>query len=544
MDAKESETIEVEEDDAIFYSQLFNFRWTSLIVLGVLSAGTALLAFSYFWQLRHGLSVTGLNVPVYWGLYIPNFIFYIGISHAGTFITAVLRIVQADWRRPITRLAETITVIGLWFGLMNIAFDAGRIDRTPANLLKYGRFQSPLLWDVAAISTYVMLATISLYIALMPDIAHMRDRTKSKSLRLLYSILSLNWRGGKMQWIHLEKALLVISILVVPTMVLVHTLVSYILAMTVQPLWHESIFGPFFIAGALHSGVGAILVLMYLLRRFYHLENLLTQRHFDNMGKLLITMSFIWLYFTGAEHITAYYGAEPAIMAVLTDRVTGRFMPIWVFMMLANFVIPAGILLLRRTPKWSFIAGLSVMAGMWVERLLILVPTLENPRLPYAEAIYTPTWVEYGLVIGSLSFFLLLYYLFTKLFPIIPIWEVKREEEAALGMHDGGEDISEGGVEEENSTPLPYEGDKTVRIAQYTILGIFLFAEFFIMGILINGIRNGIIFGFLNKEIADAASFSFSIGINSLFLPIHIGTTYAVAKLMWFLIRGGGEAKE
>ncbi|MFQ5816026.1 MAG: NrfD/PsrC family molybdoenzyme membrane anchor subunit, partial [Candidatus Hydrothermarchaeaceae archaeon] len=454
-----------------------------------------------------------------------------------------LRLVGADWRRPITRLAESITVIGLWFGAMNIAFDVGRIDRSPANLLKFGRFQSPLLWDVVAVSTYIMLATISLYVALIPDLAHMRDRTKSKSWRRLYSVLSLNWGGTKTQWIRIEKALLILAILVVPTMVLVHTVVSYVFSMSVQPMWHESIFGPFFVAGALHSGVALILVIMYLLRRFYHLENLLTLRHFDNMGKLLIAMAFIWLYLTGAEHLTAYYGAEPAIMAALSDRVLGRFSPIWVFMMFANFVIPAGILLLRRTPGWTFIAGLSVVAGMWVERLLILIPTLENPRLPYAEAIYTPTWVEYGLVIGSLSFFALLYYLFTKFFPIIPIWEVKREEEKALGMHNGGESVDEAQVEE-GGLPLLRDGsDKTVRIAQYALLGFFLFAEFFVMGIILNGIRNGILFGIVNREIADWASLGFSIGVNSVFLPIHIGTTYAVGRLAWFLIREGGEAE-
>ncbi len=538
--------MEAQDKDAIFFEQIHNFKKTSLIVIGILTAGLGLLITAYMWQLRQGLSVTGLKVPVYWGFYIPNFIFYIGISHAGTFITAVLRLVQADWRRPITRLSETITVIGLWFGVMNIAFDVGRIDRSPPNLIKYGRFQSPLLWDVNAISTYIMLSTVSLYVALIPDIAHMKNRTTSPAWKRIYSILSLNWKGTKEQWHKLEKALLVLSALVVPTMVLVHTVVSYVLSMSVQPMWHESIFGPFFVAGALHSGIATILMIMFLVRRFYHLESLITHRHFDNMGKLSLAMCFIWLYLTGAEHLTAFYGAEPAITAALAERVIGRYSPLWVYMMFSNFIIPVLILISksRRTPGWCFIAGLSINSGMWLERFLILVPTLVNPRLPYAETFYVPTWVEWGLVIGSFSFFILLYYLFTKFFPIVPLWEVNREEEKALGMHDGGENIQE--ARSKKGNPAPHEeNDQLVKIGQYALLTLFVSAELFIMiAVILNGIRNGIIFGLLNKEIADLGSFGFSIGVVSIFLPIHMGTTYTVVKLAWYLIRGGGATEE
>ncbi len=538
-----------EDKDAIFLEQIFNFRRSSFIVIAILTAGLALMLGAYGWQLRQGLSVTGLKVPVYWGLYIPNFIFYIGISHAGTFITAVLRLVQADWRRPITRLSELITVIGLWFGMMNIAFDAGRpIDRAPINLIKYGRFQSPLLWDVNAISTYIMLSTISLYVALIPDIAHMKNRTTSNNWRRLYRILSLDWKGTKDQWIKLEKVLLILSVLVVPTMVLVHTVVSYVFSMSLHPMWHESIFGPFFVAGALHSGVATILIIMYLVRRLYHAENLITLRHFNNMGKLQIALCFIWLYLTAAEHLTAFYGAEPAIMAALQERVIGRYSPIWLFMMLTNFVIPVLILLLRRTPFWCFVAGLNVASGMWTERFLILLPTLVNPRLPYAETFYTPTWVEYSLVLGSFSFFILLYYLFTKFFPIIPIWEVNREDEKALGihgMHDGGESTHEARGKKGNPTPLREGSDTLVKVGKYGILALFLAAEIFIMGaIQLNGLRNGILFAIVNKEIQDWASFGFSLGVNTIFLPIHLGTTYTVGTLMWYLIRKKGETEE
>ncbi len=540
MNEKEMNT--EEDKDAIFFGQLLNFKWTSFVIIGVLTLGVALFLLTFIWQLRYGLSVTGMNVPVYWAMYIPNFIFFVGIAHGGAVITAVLRLFRAEWRRPITRLSETITVFALLFAMMGIAFDAGRsVDRAPLNLIKFGRFQSPLIWDVLAISTYLILSGIALYVALIPDIAHIKNRITSKTWKWFYDILSLNWRGTRDQWIMLEKTLHLLALLIIPTMVAVSTVVAYVFSMSIQPMWHESLFGILFVMGAVYSGVANVIVIMYLVRRFYHMESLITPRHFDNMGKLLLLMSFVLIYITETEYLTAYYGAEPAIVKVLADRVIGRYFPLWIFFMLTNFVIPIIILSLRRTPASTFIASMCVLMGMWVERFLIVIPTVINPRLPYAKAFYNPTWVEYGATIGSFSFFILLYYLFTKFFPIVPIWEVNKEEERALAMHDGGEGSE---VRSKKWNLSLRNEDENSGIAQYIPLGIFLSIEIFIVAILLNGVRNGVIFGLINKEIGDLASLGFSIGVNAVFLPIHLTATYSVGRLMWTLIRGSDKAKD
>lgn len=535
MKAEETKTVAAKEGQdkfAPFFGQFFKFNLRSVLFMAFLSLGAVMMVYSYFAQLRFGMSVTGLNVPIYWGFYIPNFIFFIGISHAGTFITAALRLTLAEWRRPITRLAEAITVLGLNFGVLNIVFDVAKIERVPNNLLMFGRFESPLLWDIVAVATYLILAAVSLYGSLIPDLAHMKNRVKNLWLKKFYRIISFDWRGTRRQWHKLETSLFILSVLVIPTMVLVHTVIAFILSMSVHPLWHESVFGPFFVAGALHSGIGFILMMMYLLRRFYHLEDLITKRQFDNMGKLSIVMCFIWLYFTGVEVLTTFYGAEPLHMAVLLRRFTSsRHGPLLVFMVLGNFAIPVMILLFKRTkPIWAFIAGLLINMAMWVERYLIMIPTLETPHLPYDKVVYTPSIYEWGMAVGSIMTFALVYYLFTKVFPIIPIWEVTHEEEKALHSPDP------------NAVAHPKEKpDSFVKLGQYSILFGYVFVELFIMAILLNGIRNGIIFGILVEEIADTASLVISLGVNIVFLPIHLGTTYAVGRLMWFLIRDTGD---
>jgi molybdopterin-containing oxidoreductase family membrane subunit len=535
MKAEGSEKIKAKEGKdelAPFFTQFLKFTPRSFIFMAIMSLGTIWMLYSYGAQLRYGLSVTGLNNPIYWGFYIPNFVFFIGISHAGTFITAALRLAGAEWRRPVTRLAEAVTVLGLNFGGLNIAFDVARIERVPNNLLMFGRFESPLLWDIAAVATYLILSSVSLYTSMFPDIAHMKNRVKNVWLKKLYRILSLDWRGTAHQWHKLETSLFILSILIIPTMMLVHTVIAFILSMSVHPLWHESVFGPFFVAGALHSGIGFILMMMYLLRRFYHMEDLLTPRHFDNMGKLSMVMCFVWLYFTAIEFMTTFYGHEPLHMAVLLRRlISPRHGPVFTYMVLGDFALPVLILMFKRKePIWAFIAGLLINVAMWVERYLILIPTLETPHLPYDLVVYTPSFYEWGMAVGSIMTFLLVYYLFTKFFPIIPAWEVTHEEEKALHSKDP------------NAVAHPRdEPDTFVTVGKYAVFFTFLLVELGIFAILINGIRNGIIFALVATEIADTASLIFSLGAFTTFAPIHLGTTYAVGRLMWYLIRDTGD---
>jgi Ni/Fe-hydrogenase subunit HybB-like protein len=401
------------------------FYLTVAVLLMVIAWGL----FAWFTQLRSGLGVTGLNRPVFWGVYITNFVFFIGISHAGTLISAILRLTKAEWRRSITRSAEVITVLVLFFGVGNVIADLGRPDRA-LNVIRHGSFSSPLLWDVSSITVYLTASTIYLYLPLIPDIALLRDRSTKR--HAFYRALALGWTGSERQKHLLEKAIAVMAVLVIPIAVSVHTVVSWVFAMTVQPFWHSTIFGPYFVAGAIFSGIAALLIAMAILRKAYHLEDYLRPVHFNFLGMLLLVMALLWFYFTFAEHLTAFYGAEPAHMAVLMAKITGHYAPYFWTMVVCCFVIPVAILANRktRTVKGTVIASSTIILGMWLERWTIVVPTLVNPRLPYERGNYVPSWVEFSVLAGCCAAFILLYCLFTKVFPIVSVWEIKEGREA------------------------------------------------------------------------------------------------------------------
>jgi molybdopterin-containing oxidoreductase family membrane subunit len=425
-------------DDVLFAPVLQTgrgFYATAVILLAVAAWG----AYAYTYQLRYGLGVTGLNRPVAWGFYIVNFVFFIGISHAGTLISAILRLCKAEWRRPITRAAEAITVLVLFFGLGSIIVDLGRPDRL-FYVLQYGRLQSPLLWDVTSITTYLTASTLYLYLPLIPDLALLRERATGWR-RSLYTAIALGWRGTPEQQRRLERGIAVMAVLVIPIAVSVHTVVSWVFSMTLQPMWQSTIFGPYFVTGAIFSGMAALIIAMAAVRRAYHLENYLKPVHFNSLALLLLTMSLLWFYFTFAEHLTAYYGGELAEGAVLFAKVTGPYAPEFWAMVVLNLMIPLAIMANRRTRTVAGIvtASASVLVGMWLERYLIVVPTLANPRLPYARGLYFPTWVEWSITAGAFALFILLYMVFTKLFPIISIWEVREGRE--LGIQEAYERI-------------------------------------------------------------------------------------------------------
>lgn len=402
-------------------------RWT----IG-LAAVVAWALGAWGWQLVQGLGATGLGRPVYWGLYITNFVFFIGVSHAGTLISAILRIVHAEWRRPITRMAEVITVLVLFFGVGNIILDLGRPERA-WYVLRHPHVSSPLLWDVASISVYLTCSTIYLYLPLIPDIAVLRDRASGWRQRL-YARLALGWRGTPREWHRLERAISVMAIVVIPVAVSVHTVVSWVFAMTIQPMWHSSIFGPYFVVGAIFSGIAAIITAMAIVRKVYGLEAYLTREHFNNLGLLLLVMTCLWFYFTFAEHLTIWYGQEPNELAVFNAKLFGRFAPLFWAMFAFCFVVPFALLCnaRTRTVAGTVVASVSVNLGMWLERFTIVVPSLSNPRAPVHTFVYAPSWVEWSLMAGCFAAFALLYMGFTKLFPIISVWEIEAGRSRAV----------------------------------------------------------------------------------------------------------------
>lgn len=400
------------------------------LALGLLAVST-IGFFAWLRQLSSGLGTTGMNVPVYWGVYITNFVFFIGISHAGTLISAILRLCHAEWRRSITRAAEVITVLVLFFGVGSVIMDLGRPDRL-LNVLKHPNFRSPLLWDVCSISIYLTASTIYLYLPLIPDIAILRDH--AGKFTGFYRTLALGWRGTEKQKRVLNRAIAVMAVLVIPIAVSVHTVVSWVFAMTVQPMWHSAIFGPYFVVGAIFSGIAAIIIAMALIRRIYFLEDYLKPVHFNHLGLLLLVMALLWFYFTFAEFLTTFYGNDPVHLVVFYSKLTGQFAPIFWTMVVTCFLIPVGILARRqtRTVKGTVIASISVQIGMWLERYTIVVPTLSEPRLAWAKGHYFPTWVEIAITLAFCSTFILLYMLFTRFFPIVSIWEVQEGRREAV----------------------------------------------------------------------------------------------------------------
>ncbi len=404
------------------------------LLFGTLVSGIfmALLFVCWGYQIFNGIGVAGINRPVFWGFYITNLVFWIGISHAGTLISAILRVTSAEWRRPVTRSAEAITVFAISIGGLFPIIHLGRpwlvyfMFPYPNSRDLWPNFRSPLLWDIAAITTYLIGSSLYLLLPLIPDLAIVRDLS-SGFKRRLYSLLALGWRGTPQQWHSLQVGIQVMAIVIIPVAISVHTVVSWDFAMTIQPMWHSTIFGPYFVTGAIYSGIAILLVTMALLRRGLRLQNYLTDLVFNNLALLLLTMTLLWGYFTFAEHLTVWYGNEVSEMAVFWDRVSGQFSALFWTMILLNFVIPVSVLPFRtgRRPLGTALVGLSILVGMWLERFLIIYPSLRHPRLAYTVGEYSPTWVEWGILIGSIGMFFFLYFIFVRWAPIVSIWEVR-----------------------------------------------------------------------------------------------------------------------
>ena len=389
------------------------------------------------YQLYRGFGVTGIRWPIFWAFYVTNFVFWIGISHAGTLISAILRLVNARWRRPVTRCAEAITVFALMIGALFPIIHLGRpwlffwLIPYPSERGIWPNFRSPLVWDFFAISTYLTGSTLFLLLPMIPDFALVRDRTTGWRHRV-YGALALGWQGTTKQWHRLESAMQIMAIAIIPVAVSVHTIVSFDFSMAPVPMWHSTIFGPYFVAGAIFSGIAALIIAMACLRRFLHLEEYLHPVHFENLGKLLLMMSLLWTYFVFAERLTVWYGNEASEMAVFNATQRGPFAPLYWTMVVCNFVVPFTILAVRRlrTIAGCVTAALFVIVGMWLERFLIIVPSLGHKYLSYSWGVYRPRPVEIMITISTFAAMGLLYVLFAKLVPIVSVWEMK------VGAHE------------------------------------------------------------------------------------------------------------
>jgi len=411
---------------------LFRTTWRfyfGAIICGAVVAA-AMAAFGY--QVWNGIGVWGIDRPVFWAFDITNFVFWIGISHAGTLISAILRLANATWRRPVTRCAEVITVFALSIGGIFPVVHLGRpwlafwLFPYRSEREIWPQFRSPLMWDFFAIGTYLTGSITFLLLPIIPDWALVRDKAAGWR-KGIYSMLAMGWRGTPRQWHRLESAMHIMAVAIIPVAVSVHTIVSWDFAMAPVPMWHSTIFGPYFVAGAIFSGIAGLILAMAILRKLLHLEEYLLPVHFDNLGKLLLMMSLLWFYFVFAERLTTWYGNEASEMAVFWQTQRGGFAPLFWAMVVCNFVIPFPLLAIKglRTISGTVIASATIVIGMWLERFLIIVPSLSHKYLPYAWGTYRPTWVEITLTAGTFAAMALFYLLFAKFVPIISIWELK-----------------------------------------------------------------------------------------------------------------------
>ena len=395
-----------------------------LFLLAVVAWGL----YAYIVQLRYGLLATGMRDTVMWGLYLVNFVFFIGISHAGTLISAILRVTQAGWRTPVTRMAELITVVAISIGALMPIIDLGRPERV-WYIIAYGRFQSPLLWDVISITSYLTGSLCYLYLPLIPDFALMRDRLGREATifkRKIYTWLAVGWKNTPEQRHRLEKAIGIMAVTIIPIAVSVHTVVSYVFSMTLRPGWNSTVFGIYFVIGAIFSGIASILIVMAIFRKLYHLEEYITERHFRNLGYLLLVSLLIYLYLTVGEYLTEGYKLEIEAKGLLTLLLVGKNAVWFWFFVVAGMMVPAILILVRRGPVIPklVVASVLVNAAMWVKRFVIVIPSLQVPLMPFEFGAYTPTWVEWSITAAAFAAFMLIFAIFAKLIPLISIWEV------------------------------------------------------------------------------------------------------------------------
>lgn len=397
-----------------------------LVVAGLVAV-IAWGVYAYTVQLREGMVVTGMRDRVSWGLYVGTFVFFIGVSYGGTLVSAMLRLADAEWRRPITRIAEAITAFALIISGTMLLADLGRPDRA-LNLVLFGRLESPLVWDLLAISLYFVGSLIFLYLPLIPDLAILRDRMppRARVRRWLYARLAVRWHGLGGQHGRLDRAIAVMTVLVIPLAVSAHTVTAWIFGMTLRVGWHSAILGPYFVVGAIFSGIATVILVVAILRRVFHLESLIRPVHFRNLGLLLLALDFTLIYFTLSEYLTAGYGAVSSDLVWLSILVEGPYAPLFWFMILGGFVAPAVILSLTRARSvgWTVVASVLVNVGMWFERYVIVVPALSAPQMPVGSIAYWPTWVEWSVMAGAFAGFALLLALFARLFPVVSIWEM------------------------------------------------------------------------------------------------------------------------
>jgi molybdopterin-containing oxidoreductase family membrane subunit len=405
--------------------------WTGILLLICLVG-----AYAYYRQLRYGLGVTNMRDYVSWGIYISNFVFFVAISLVGSLITAIFRLANIHWSTPLTRIAEIIAVSAIVFASLIIIVDMGRPERL-VNVIIHGRIQSPITWDVIVIGTYFFISLLLLYIPLLPDLKIMNE-TREKSpgwMKKIYRVLGSFWKGTTEQFKIGNKAIAILCIMIIPVAFCIHTVTSWLFATTYRPGWDSTNFGAYFVSGAFLVGAGAVVIAMYVFRKYYKLEKYITEDHFNKMGKIVVLLAFLYLYFNVNEYLVPAFKMKKTEEAHLTQLFAGDFAPLFWFAIMIGMIIPIIVMLTKkgRKPLPMFIAGIMVVVGAWFKRYLIVTPTMLHPLMPMQEVpadykTYFPSWEEWAIAMGSLAGALLIITFFVRVFPIIPIHETVIEE--------------------------------------------------------------------------------------------------------------------
>jgi molybdopterin-containing oxidoreductase family membrane subunit len=416
---------------AIVLTRRTGLGW--LIGFGFSFLITMVLLYAMTYLFLRGVGIWGVNVPVAWGFAIVNFVWWIGIGHAGTLISAILLLLRQSWRNSINRFAEAMTLFAVACAGMFPVLHLGRpwlaywLFPYPNTMTVWPQFRSPLVWDVFAVSTYFTISLLFWYAGLVPDLATLRDRAQSRWARGIYGMLAMGWRGSARHWKRYESMYLLLAGLATPLVLSVHTVVSFDFAISQLPGWHTTVFPPYFVAGAIYSGFAMVLILAIPIRWAYGLEDLITQRHLDNSAKVMLATGLIVAYGYIMEAFMAWYSGNPYEVFMIRNRMHGPYAPFWYALILCNVLLPQVLWLrkVRYTPKLLFGVSLVVLIGMWLERFVIVITSLHRDFLPSSWGMYYPTRWDWATYVGTIGFFAACMFLFLRILPMISIFEMR-----------------------------------------------------------------------------------------------------------------------
>ena len=409
-------------------------RWGWMVGFGISFLLLTLLMVAVTYLLVIGVGIWGINVPVGWGFAIINFVWWVGIGHAGTLISAILLLLRQRWRTSINRFAEAMTLFAVACAGMFPLLHLGRpkffywLIPYPNTMHLWPQFRSPLVWDVFAVGTYMTVSFLFWYVGLIPDLGTLRDRSKSRAAQIVYGIFAMGWRGSAIHWHHHEVAYLLLAGLATALVVSVHTVVSFDFAVSIVPGWHSTIFPPYFVAGAIYSGFAMVMTLAIPMRAAYGLQDFITMKHLTNMARVMLATGMIVAYGYMTEIFMAWYSGSRFEQDMVVNRMTGPYASLYWGLILTNILLPQALWFrrVRSSVLLLFIVAMSVNIGMWLERFVIVVTSLHRDFLPSAWGMYYPTMWDWATFIGSIGLFLTLLFLFIRFLPVISIFEMRQ----------------------------------------------------------------------------------------------------------------------